>query len=81
MEEGRGMLLQLSSNLDECVMSREVCPSGRCVVLETKGGLKPSHCQDLFVQVEPQTCLGPSLLACSPSCWKGKGNATSCMVS
>lgn len=44
MEGERGLLLQLSSHLDEYVIRHEVCPYGRSVVLETKTGLKPNHC-------------------------------------
>lgn len=76
MEGGRGLLLQLSSHINEHVIRREVCPYGGSVVLETKTGLKPNHCRDLFVDVEPQTHLGPSVITLGCSCWKGSSNAT-----
>ena len=47
-------------------------------MLETKMGLKPHHCWYLFVELEPQTPLGPSLMTRSHSCWKGSGHATFC---
>lgn len=33
------------------------------MVLKTKTELEPNPCQDLFVQLGPQTRLGPSLIA------------------
>lgn len=68
MEGGKGLWLQLSSHLDECVIRCEICPYGGSVVLETKTGLKPNPCQELFVQLGPQTQLGPSLTTHSCSC-------------
>lgn len=57
VEGGGRLLLQLSSHINERVIRRQVCPYGRSVALETKTGLKPNHCQDLFVEMEPQTRL------------------------